>query len=280
MPEKQAYYEWCKPFFQQHQPGNFLRRWFVSRSDKGNLDDPYLRIIADATLPSRALLILLPAGLLALSDPRRKVLFLTLPAFCLVYTLNPFFLQHYPLVITPAIILLALLGCSAIAASFPRFSRYISVSLTVGVLVIAATSLWELRCLAPGLGAPKQDGMLEDSGISQMFKALPRRARPPSVVLFFRPNNFFEEPVYNVDVSWPDDALIVHAHDLGKRDVEIVGYYAKIQPYREFYLANVQTGAVTPLGSAKFIQQRLDEGIPMEKILNPRADQSRPASRR
>ena len=66
---------------------------------------------------------------------------------------------------------------------------------------------------------------------SQLARNDPHRSRSaePAVILFrYHPGmNFFEEPVYNTDVAWPDDAPIIRAHDLGwPRDRQIVEYYA------------------------------------------------------
>jgi hypothetical protein len=76
--------------------------------------------------------------------------------------------------------------------------------------------------------------------------------RAPAVVLFrFSPGcNVHEEPVYNTDVIWPDDAPIIRAQDLGRRDGELLGYYALRQPNRSFYILDRRTGMVVPLGNA------------------------------
>jgi hypothetical protein len=57
-------------------------------------------------------------------------------------------------------------------------------------------------------------------------------------VLFTYPEhgNYNEEPVYNIDVPWPDDAAVIRAHDLGPaKNQEIFDYYARTQPDRTFY---------------------------------------------
>jgi len=54
---------------------------------------------------------------------------------------------------------------------------------------------------------------------------------------FVKGDDHHQEPVYNVDVAWPDDAPIIHAHDLGEaRNQEIFRYYAERQPDRRFFL--------------------------------------------
>jgi hypothetical protein len=86
--------------------------------------------------------------------------------------------------------------------------------------------------------------------------ALPHR---PAVVLFryFPGNGLLEDPVYNTDVAWPDDAPVIRAQDLGARNVEIVRYYARRQPDRYFYLYDLQTMTLHPQGRASEVLPRL-----------------------
>src|SRR5205823_198629 len=89
-------------------------------------------------------------------------------------------------------------------------------------------------------------------------RQLPSAVDGPAVVLFrFHPgDNPVEDPVYNDDVIWPDDAPIIRAHDLGPRNIEIARYYATHQPWRKFYLldraenAGRQTLLLHRLGTA------------------------------
>ncbi|MDB5301841.1 MAG: hypothetical protein JWO87_3504, partial [Phycisphaerales bacterium] len=63
----------------------------------------------------------------------------------------------------------------------------------------------------------------------------------------------FEEPVYNTDVAWPDDAPVIRAHDLGDaRNREIYAYYARTQPECMFYRFDPQaTPSLKELGRAR-----------------------------
>jgi len=78
------------------------------------------------------------------------------------------------------------------------------------------------------------------------YEILPTQVKTPALVLYryYRPKNGVlegnpnDEPVYNVDVAWPDDAAIIRAHDLGARNGEIFDYYAKIQPGRNVYVVD------------------------------------------
>jgi hypothetical protein len=278
LPEKQNYYQWCRPFLIEHQWNNFLRRWFVKRDDLGGVHDPYLKVLVDATLPGRALLIILPLGVVALRNRLRWVLAATLPAFCLVYLFNPFILQHYPIVVVPAVLLCVLLGCTVAGGLLPRWSHYIRLPLMVGVLAAATTSLWEIRQYMPTQGQTPHDGWLEESALANLNQKIPKRVKLPAVLLFSRPGDFFQEPVYNIDQPWPDDEAIVRAHDLGPHDAEIIRYYAEHQPRRIFYHVNVETNDIRELGPAPFLRDELDRGKSIESIVGTEDPQSRPTT--
>jgi hypothetical protein len=69
------------------------------------------------------------------------------------------------------------------------------------------------------------------------------------------------EPVYNVDVAWPDDARVIRAHDLGpERDRALFAYYARVSPDRAVYVYDRAKGfgpdALTYLGTAKELHDR------------------------
>src|SRR5207237_9067046 len=69
----------------------------------------------------------------------------------------------------------------------------------------------------------------------------------PAVVLFrfdSKTDSPHEEPVYNTDVAWPDDAPVIRAHDLGAPNVEIYRYYLD----RDFYLYQVSSNKLIHLG--------------------------------
>src|SRR5205814_8613414 len=61
---------------------------------------------------------------------------------------------------------------------------------------------------------------------------------PPAIVLYhFSPQDVpDDEPVYNDDVAWPDDAPIIRAHDLSPaQNLKLFQYYAQRQPQRQVY---------------------------------------------
>ena len=84
-------------------------------------------------------------------------------------------------------------------------------------------------------------------------RALANLPHKPAVVLFHysAEANVHEEPVYNTDVAWPDDAPVIRAHDLGPRNVEIFRYYAARQPDRFFYRFDRADNSLKPLGYAR-----------------------------
>jgi hypothetical protein len=272
LPEKIDYYNWCKQMLEQHQFPRTIKRWFVRANDRGGLHNSYFLIIADNTMPGRLLLLLLPAGLLAgAAGPRRRlVLAATLPAFCAVYFFNPFFLEHYPLVISPAIMLCALAGARWLVQG--RWSRQLGVPVTMAILAISITSLWEFKQLTPPKeGEAATDGMLEaPSPIAAVNADIPASIPPNAIVLFGpRRASFFEEPVYNVDAADIDKAPIIRAHDLGPRDAEIFHYYAERQPDRMFYICDARSVVIDKLGTAKELAAKLDRGEPVKTLYYP-----------
>ena len=242
LPEKQEYYQrWVKPFIFNHQPANIARAWWRK----------YLPMLVDTTMQCRLLLVILPVGLLGLSGLRRWIFWAMLPAFILFYIPSTFFLEHYCVLVAPAVILGILLGGMALAQAWPRFERRIFSAFVMAVVAISLTSLWEINHPVVALDGPivnllhlpkQSDTSISDETfrspeLRMVNEALPQFVHAPAVVLFtyHHGGNFFEEPVYNTDVAWPDDAPIIRAHDLGPRNHEIFEYYARGGPHRTFY---------------------------------------------
>jgi hypothetical protein len=269
LPEKQAFYEyWSKPLLLDHQPGDVLRSWFGKPRESS---ESHMQGVVRTTLPFPLLLVLLPAGLIGLSSRPRRLLAVTLPAFILIYFFNPIFVWHYAVVAIPAVILLAFLGIRALANAWPRRGRAIEAVLMAAVVAMALTSCWEIKRFMPTPGERLRDGMMEATFVSQIDESLSMAVDAPAVVLFRRaPNeNFFEEPVYNTDVAWPDDAPIIRAHDLGPRNGEIIRYYAQHQPERTFYLFDVAGRSVVQIGKAATLAAELDRGKPVTSLFPP-----------
>ena len=251
-PQKVAYFQWTRQFIQEHRFPHVLARWFVPEERGGGLKDPRLLIVANAILPSRVLLVLVPLGLLSLTDRRRLVLAAVLPSFLFVYLFYAYFFTHYCVIVAPAMMLLVLAGARTLASAWPQSALDLRVPLAVFVLALCVTSLWEVKQIFPRpADEPPQDGMNESTPMAVILRELPKHVTPPAVVLF-RPNaDFFQEPVYNFQAPWPDDCPIIRAHDLGPRDGEIIRYYADRQPDRVFYACNPNALTVERLGTAR-----------------------------
>lgn len=246
VPQKQDYYgNWVAPFIRLHQPGQLLRSW-AGR---------WFPMIVDTTMPVRAMLPLALAGLLGLTRRDRWVLWGTIPLFVGLYLFYTIFLEHYAIAVIPAVAMVCLLGVRIVGETVPRFGRSISAALTLFVAAACITSFWEInRFIAP---PEKQidDETIRSPMLREMEQDIPYASdlKKPAVFLFrYHPgDNFFEEPVYNTGVAWPDDAEIIRAHDLGPlRDREIVSYYAARKPVREFYLFDAKAAVlIEPLGA-------------------------------
>ena len=234
--QKQLLYtKWAKPFIADHQPSRVIFDEWQRR----------IPLIADVTLPARPLLALLPVGLLGLRDKRRWLLFAPLPLFVLGYIGYTFFLEHYAVVVAPAVALLLVMAIERIARHWPRIAPPI-ISM---VLALALTSLWEIN-------RSISDEPFRSTWLRQLHNSIDTDA----IVLFtfdLDPadsnliQNITQEPVYNTDAAWPDDAPLIRAHDLGQRNVELFRYYATHAPNRMVYRLSRKTGRVETLGRAR-----------------------------
>jgi hypothetical protein len=279
LEQKHIHYDWCRPLLQLHEPHNFLTQWVRQQEFLPGMYRPanFTRI-AHATLPARELLLLLPLGVLALRG-RQWIVIGVLAVFVAAYALNPFFLQHYPVVVAPMIAILVLAGWRAASIALGRAA---GVALATSIAAVSLTALPELNRFMPTPGKPA-DGMLEGTELSTIHEVLHVAVRPPAVVLFGpRPAEArFKEPVYNTDVAWPDDAPVIHARDLGPaRNPEIVAYYAARQPDRTFYHYDWKAEQLTTLGQADELHARLRQGATWESIAQPAPPPSAATSRR
>ena len=238
LPQKQALYEqWAVPYIRLHQPGTMARAWATR----------WLPMAASVALPARVLLVPAVVGVLALTTAPRRVLALTAPLLVLAYVPHTFFLEHYAVVVAPAFVLCALLGFRVLEEAWPRCREVIVAGSAAAIVALSLTSLHELN---PAV----DDETFHSPMLRFVNEQLPYllEVQKPAVVLFryAAGENPIEEPVYNLDVAWPDDAPIVRAHDLGERNREIFAYYARVQPDRTFYLFDRKTKVLTPLGPA------------------------------
>ena len=98
--------------------------------------------------------------------------------------------------------------------------------------------------------------------IADVDRQLSTLAHRPALVLFTydRDRNTNEEPVFNADVAWPDDAPVVRAHDLGPaRNADLFAYYAARQPQRFAYRYDERSRALHPLGPVNSLSRPLQQ---------------------
>jgi hypothetical protein len=269
LQQKQDYYDlFYVPFIKDHQPDRLLGTWWRQ----------YVPEIIDTTLPGRALLLILPLGVLGAATIARGggahrgsrvalwVIAGVLPAFVLLYMGYTIFLEHYALLVIPSIALLVVLGGRALESAWPGTRRSIAVAFTVGVVALCVTVLPELNPLWPkhtadGKPFPLTDDETFHPNDLGRMRALREHEQDlaPAVILFHytRPPDrqmlwISQEPVYNTATAWPDDAPVIHAHDLGpERNREIISYYAQRQPDRMFCRWDLYTGQLTQMGTAR-----------------------------
>jgi hypothetical protein len=86
--------------------------------------------------------------------------------------------------------------------------------------------------------------------------------RPALVFITYHPedaDSWSQEPVYNTDVAWPDDAAVIRAHDLGVvENVKLVDYYARISPSRWIYVYDKSTRQLRSFGPASAVASDVD----------------------
>lgn len=184
------------------------------------------------TVPSLLLLLLFPTGLLALNRTPLLVLWFSLPLFIFLYRFNPAMLKHYSLMPAPAVILTVLLAGKVLVQTWPRRAAFLSTAFTLGTAALALGALPEL-----------DRHVIDDYGATELRtinELLSSKVQAPAVVLFrFGGGSHDDEPVYNFDTGWPDDAAVIRAHDLGAaKNIELLKYYAQRQPQRRLYVVD------------------------------------------
>lgn len=232
LPQKLVYYQALSHRYQlaQHQ----LNRLPAITADK-------LKWVCENSLPVSLLIVPLLAAPFALRNSRRWVVASVAPTFALLYAPNPGSAAHYTVPAASGVVFCICLGVEAVgllARSTAR-RRAVEVFAILAVMGCAISSLPEVRGIRGGTG----DAMFYPphamtAVIRDDLAALPH----PSLVLFrYRTGDpVEEEPVYNSDVAWPDDARIVRAHELGtQEDRALIEYYANRRPQRDIYLYDV-----------------------------------------
>ncbi len=235
LPQKQLFYQYrILPDLADHQPSKLLHDWFVRRL-------PYMLL---ANLPQTLLAALLPAALLSAFGKRKWILAATVPLFFILYIPSPFFPGYYPIVAAPAMALLLLLGAGALAAAWPTWQTSLEFMLVLAIGGLTIASLPEVIWRGPDESVPAKLAPIVNRWIAD------QGGRQAILLFQFAPTHKAdEEPVYNADVAWPDDAQIIRAHDLRSRNIELFHYYAQRQPGRAVYLFDESDGSIRFLGS-------------------------------
>ncbi len=235
LPQIQEYYRFIRAILDVYSRDHIWQAWYQER----------WRILGGVTVPMTLLLLPACVGVLALfhrgirsadRQPRRLwIMPVAYVLFAAIYTAYPSFMDHYAIVVAPAMILLVLLGCSTLTAAAGLKYRP-SIKLILGFLIIGAScgTIHEIN--------PNSIEAAFDPVLLKLINERLAKIRPPALV-FFRcsPKSlgalYHAEPVYNIDTANPDDSQIIRAHDLGwQEDQKLCAYYAFKDPERAVYL--------------------------------------------
>jgi hypothetical protein len=237
LPEKWRFAEeQTEREFREH--GDVLNAW-------GRVRLP--RLFANA-LPSVLLLALWPVGVMGLRE-RRWVPWAVLPLFVALYVPYTYFTVHYPVAVLPAVGFGIVLGGWVLEGTCQRWRELVTTFVASTVIMLALVNLPEAIRGRPDYLWQEGDPP-EVRRVNEMLANLPTK---PAVVLFPddpRPGGH-AAPVYNADVAWPDEAVVIRAHDLGERNGELFGYYGKIQPQRAIYRYDPAADKAEYLGTAR-----------------------------
>ena len=222
----------------------FLRPAMLEYNSDGPIDTLFNKRFMpalEASLPGNLLIVLASIGLLGIGTPANIAIVSGSLLIPLMYSFFPIYLKHYGLIASPAFILLALTGIEVLKRKYPP----VGMPIFIAVAVLAVGSLPELR--------RTRDGFLSAPYLADINAKIARLEHKPAVVLFRYESgrtDVHEEPVYNWDVAWPDEAPVIRAQDRGSDNFRIFNYYASRQPQRFFYRYDRTTTELTPLGYA------------------------------
>jgi hypothetical protein len=181
-------------------------------------------------VPSPLLIALLPVGLQGLAERRQWVVWVALLPFLALYASYSFFFPHYAVAIVPAVIVNVLAAKSVLQRTWPAVAGPVGLMVPLGVAAVAVTAL-------PQVNPSRRDQWFDAPLLRTVDRDLAGIERKPAIVLFkYDPERMVhEEPVYNVETAWPDDATVIRAHDLGAENGRLFEYYAKRSPERAVY---------------------------------------------
>ncbi len=229
-----------------------LNDWYVEHA-RGNFllwtKDRFIDVLQRG-LSQPLLWILIPAGVVAACSRRwigGAIIAWGFAIWVLIYAGHFAYVSLYTIPAMTGAIVLVLLGAESLRTAWPRAQSYLTVAIYGAIVGLSVTN-W------PQLNRFTRDptmAYLFDPALPQITAAMPKG---PAVVLFkFDPSwNVTFEPVYNRTVAWPDDAMVIRAHDLGDaRDVELYRYYAQRTPERTVYRYDMKDRSLIFLGTAK-----------------------------
>ena len=235
LPQKQIFYELrVMPTLKVHSPGRALRYWVERRA----------RITMGDVAGDMLLFIPIPAALICLRDPRRWALVSIIAIWCVAYSFYAFDYAHYYVTVLPSIPVLIFAGFESITRVFPRAGELVKCFRVIIPSTIAVMVL-------PQFKADVIDQFV-DSGIEDVVRQFEAKVPDDRSILMVRwgAQSVPEwEVVYNIHDSWPDDARVIRAQDLGAdRNIELYRYYAQRQPDRVVYLYDRGAGTFSRIG--------------------------------
>jgi hypothetical protein len=228
--QKQLYYDkFIRPALQKHRPAMFMINFLFER----------FPVLLATTLPHPFVVIFLLVGLLGLRYARDRgaaiAMWAALPMLMLAYAFNAFLMAHYMVIWLPPIVLMIVLIPEALRRTFSRAANAIPAAAALLFAIAAAVAA------QPGVN-PHATQQFQTPIVSDAREKL-AALRAPAIVFFTYDleGDFDDEPVYNLETPWPDDARVVRAHDLGPRNAELVKYYAAKGQRRAVYVYDQAT---------------------------------------
>ena len=246
LPQKRmAYDDDVRPLIEAHRPSRF---W----GDFVRMRLPLLLSFGGATSPFPLLASLWPAAFATASRraPLRAMLLSTPLLFLILYVPYPFFFPHYMTAAAPGLLLGFVLAVCGLPLLLPRHGKVVRTLGALGVAMLGFAAFPQFDSAADNLFA---------APLLKNVNAQLAGIHSPAIVLFrYSPTrNVDEEPVYNADVAWPDDAPVIRAHDLGPvQNAALFRYYAAREPDRHVFIYDeadhtlVARGPVSALAAA------------------------------
>lgn len=265
LPQQQQFYQGTVMYFLKRHQNMSL---FANIRD--HFTDAYL---LDINTIDAFFWVLIPISVLGMWNRRLWAVWGVLPVYFLGYAFYAWQLNAYAVVAAPALLLLVLIPIHVLGRTGP-LDR--AVARTVLGIIIAGFAI-ESWPIADHLVADSYFTLSETEQIDQDLAA---KVVPPAVVMFhfntsggpadYPWDNSHEEPVYNSDYIWPDDAPVVRVHDLnsetsaighpGDRDLPLYEYFEETAPKRVFYLydRHFRHPILIRLGTASEIIKRMN----------------------